>query len=160
MNKQETYQYLTEWGIAYEVTEHEAVYNMEELEAVALPYPEWDAKNLFVRDDKRRGYYLITVRGDKRVDLKAFRREHGLRVLSFASAEELSEMLGLTPGAVTPLGLLHDKEHRVRFYLDAAFEGNKIGIHPNDNTATVWMQAEDLMALLRQNGVEAEWTEV
>ncbi len=160
MNKQETYQYLTEWGIAYEVTEHEAVYNMEELEAVALPYPEWDAKNLFVRDDKRRGYYLITVRGDKRVDLKAFRREHGLCVLSFASAEELSEMLGLTPGAVTPLGLLHDKEHRVRFYLDAAFEDNKIGIHPNDNTATVWMQAEDLMALLRQNGVEAEWTEV
>ncbi len=160
MNKQEAYQYLTERGIAYEVTEHEAVYNMEELEAVALPYPEWDAKNLFVRDDKRRGYYLITVRGDRRVDLKAFRREHGLRVLSFASAEELSEMLGLTPGAVTPLGLLHDKEHRVRFYLDAAFEGNKIGIHPNDNTATVWMQAEDLMALLRQNGVEAEWTEV
>ncbi len=160
MNKQETYQYLTEQGIAYEVTEHEAVYNMEELEAVALPYPEWDAKNLFVRDDKRRGYYLITVRGDKRVDLKAFRKQHGLRVLSFASAEELGEMLGLTPGAVTPLGLLNDKEHRVRFYLDAAFEGNRIGIHPNDNTATVWMQAGDLMALLRQNGVETAWTEV
>lgn len=160
MNKQETYQYLTERGIAYEVTEHEAVYNMEELEAVALPYPEWDAKNLFVRDDKRRGYYLITVKGDKRVDLKAFRKQHELRVLSFASAEELDEMLGLTPGAVTPLGLLNDKEHRVRFYLDAAFEGNRIGIHPNDNTATVWMQAGDLMALLRQNGVETAWTEV
>lgn len=160
MNKQETYQYLTEQGIAYEVTEHAAVYNMEELEAVALPYPEWDAKNLFVRDDKRRGYYLITVKGDKRVDLKAFRKQHGLRVLSFASAEELDEMLGLTPGAVTPLGLLNDKEHRVRFYLDAAFEGNRIGIHPNDNTATVWMQAGDLMALLRQNGVETAWTEV
>ncbi len=160
MNKQETYQYLTEQGIAYEVTEHAAVYNMEELEAVALPYPEWDAKNLFVRDDKRRGYYLITVKGDKRVDLKAFRKQHELRVLSFASAEELDEMLGLTPGAVTPLGLLNDKEHRVRFYLDAAFEGNRIGIHPNDNTATVWMQAGDLMALLRQNGVEAAWTEV
>lgn len=160
MNKQETYQYLTEQGIAYEVTEHAAVYNMEELEAVALPYPEWDAKNLFVRDDKRRGYYLITVKGDKRVDLKAFRKQHELRVLSFASAEELDEMLGLTPGAVTPLGLLNDKEHRVRFYLDAAFEGNRIGIHPNDNTATVWMQAGDLMALLRQNGVETAWTEV
>lgn len=160
MNKQETYQYLTERSVAYEVTEHEAVYNMEELEAVALPYPEWDAKNLFVRDDKRRGYYLITVKGDKRVDLKAFRKQHELRVLSFASAEELDEMLGLTPGAVTPLGLLNDKEHRVRFYLDAAFEGNRIGIHPNDNTATVWMQAGDLMALLRQNGVETAWTEV
>ena len=69
MNKEETYQYLTDHGVAYEVTEHQAVFNMEELGAVELPYPEWDAKNLFVRDDKKRNYYLITVRGDKRVDL-------------------------------------------------------------------------------------------
>ena len=51
MTKQETYDYLTNCGINYEVTEHEAVFNMEELKAVELPYPEADAKNLFVRDD-------------------------------------------------------------------------------------------------------------
>lgn len=84
------YQYLTEHGVRYETTEHGAVFNMEELAAVELPYPEYDAKNLFVRDEKRRNYYLITVRGGKRVDLKAFRREHGLKNLSFASPEELS----------------------------------------------------------------------
>ena len=54
MTKQETYEYLTKHGVQYEVTEHEAVFNMEELDAVALPYPDRDAKNLFVRDDKKK----------------------------------------------------------------------------------------------------------
>ncbi len=152
MNKEQTYQYLTDHKIDYEITEHKAVFNMGELDSVELPYPEWDAKNLFVRDDKKKNYYLITVRGDKRVDLKEFRRQHGLRALSFASEENLLMYLGLTPGAVTPLGLLNDLEHRVRFYLDAEFVGNKIGVHPNDNTATVWMQADDLVQLIRAHG--------
>ena len=73
MNKAEIYNYLNEHGISYECTEHPAVYNMEELDALELPYPEWDAKNLFVRDDKKKNFYLITVRGEKRVDLKEFR---------------------------------------------------------------------------------------
>lgn len=160
MNKEETYQYLTDHGISFEITEHRAVYNMEELGSVALPYPEWDAKNLFVRDDKKRGYYLITVQGDKRVDLKEFRRAHGLRNLSFASAEDLMAILGLIPGAVTPLGLLQDADCRVRLYLDAAFSGHLIGVHPNDNTATVWLQADDLVALLRAHGNEVELVEL
>ncbi len=160
MTKEETYRYLQDRGIAYEVTAHEAVFNMEELAEVALPYPEWDAKNLFVRDDKKRNYYLITVQGDKRVDLKAFRKNNGLRPLSFASAEELLALMGLTPGAVTPLGLLHDPEHRVHLYLDAVFAGNKIGVHPNDNTATLWMQADDLVKLLREHGCAVDVVEV
>lgn len=160
MNKPEIYQYLTDRNIPYEITEHPAVFNMEELDAIALPYPEWDAKNLFVRDDKKRNYYLITVQGDKRMDLKDFRRQHGLRPLSFASADDLMALLGLIPGAVTPLGLLNDAEHRVNFYLDAAFSGQKIGVHPNDNTATVWMQADDLVELIRAQGNSVELVEL
>ena len=91
-------------GIWHEITEHKAVYNMAELTDVALPYPAADAKNLFVRDDKKRNYYLITVRGDKRVDLKEFRHKYGTRTLSFASENDLTQVLGLIPGAVTPLG--------------------------------------------------------
>lgn len=157
MNKQETYRFLKEHGISCEITEHKAVFNMEELDSVELPYPEWDAKSLFVRDDKKRNSYLITVKGDKRVDLKAFRKAQGLRPLSFASAEERMACLGLIPGAVTPLGLLNDPEHRVRFYLDTEFLGNRIGVHPCDNTATVWLQAEDLMRLIWEHGNEADW---
>ena len=160
MNKEQTYRYLKDHKIDYEITEHKAVFNMGELDSVELPYPEWDAKNLFVRDDKKKNYYLITVRGDKRVDLKEFRRQHGLRALSFASEEDLLTYMGLTPGSVTPLGLLNDLEHRVRFYLDAEFVGNKIGVHPNDNTATVWMQADDLVQLIRAHGNDVELVEI
>lgn len=160
MNKTETYQYLTEHNIVYEVSEHKAVFNMEEAESLDLPYPECDAKNLFIRDDKKRNYYLITVKGDKRVDLKEFRKQHELRALSFASPEELFSVMGLTPGAVTPLGILNDVERRVHFYLDKSFIGGKIGVHPNDNTATIWMQADELMDLIKKHGNAAEFTEL
>ena len=135
---------------------------MEELSKVELPYPEADAKNLFVRDDKKRNYYMITVKGDKRVDLKEFAAKYGTRKLSFASAEDLMAILGLIPGAVTPLGLLNDSEHRVTLYLDAEFknEPNFIGIHPNDNTATVWLKIDDLTRLLEENGSEVNFFEI
>lgn len=160
MNKTETYQYLTEHNIVYEVSEHKAVFNMEEAESLDLPYPECDAKNLFIRDDKKQNYYLITVKGDRRVDLKEFRKQHGLRAISFASPEELFAVMGLIPGAVTPLGILNDVERRVYFYLDKSFIGGKIGVHPNDNTATIWMQADELMDLIKKHGNAAEFTEL
>lgn len=158
MDKTEIYRYLREQKIEHEITEHKAVFNMEEMDSIELPYPEWNAKNLFVRDDKKRNYYLITVKGDKRVDLKGFRKQHNLRALSFASAEDLLDIMKLTPGSVTPLGILNDTEHRIHFFLDTEFAGNKIGVHPNDNTATVWMQADDLMKVIQKHGNVAEYT--
>ncbi len=154
MNKSDIYNYLQTSGVWHEITEHKAVYNMAELTDVALPYPEADAKNLFVRDDKRQKYYLITVQGDKRVDLKEFRRTHGTRALTFASAEDLAAILGLIPGAVSPLGILNDAACRVQVWLDKAFFAppGLIGVHPNENTATVWLKSEDLAAILRAHG--------
>ena len=158
-DKAAVYRLLTERGIWHEITEHPAVYNMEEMAAVDLPYPEADGKNLFLRDDKKRHYYLLTLRGDKRVDLKAFRQANGTRPLSFASAEDLQAKLGLLPGAVTPLGALNDREGQVEVFLDQAFldPPGLIGVHPNDNTATVYLQADDLMQLLRAQGNHVEY---
>lgn len=160
MNKAETYEFLNKSGVNYEITEHKAVFNMEQLGEVKLPYPEFDAKNLFVRDDKKQNYYLITVKGDKRVNLKEFRKKYGLRNLSFASAEELMKIMGLTPGSVTPLGLLNDEEHIVKFYLDSEFNGTLIGVHPNDNTATVWLKSEDLIKIIKEHGNEVSLAEI
>lgn len=157
MNKQEVYDFLTSRGIEYEVTERGAVFNMEEMSHVELPHPEADAKNLFVRDDKKRNYYLITVRGDKRVDLKKFREEHGTRSLSFASENDLMSLLGLIPGAVTPLGILNDSERKVKFFLDEELlKGGLIGVHPNDNTATVWLKTTELIDIITEHGNEVE----
>ena len=154
MNKEETLAFLKQEGIPYELSEHEAVFNMEEVSHIELPYPEADAKNLFVRDDKKRSYYLITVKGDKRVDLKEFRRANGTRPLSFASEADLLRIMKLIPGAVTPLGLLNDEERIVTLFLDAEFleEPARIGVHPNDNTAAVWLNTQDLTALIRAHG--------
>ncbi len=160
MNKQEIYAYLKDKGISFEITEHKAVFNMEELAEIDIPYPSADAKNLFVRDDKKRNYYLITVKGDKRVDLKKFRTEHQTKPLSFASPEDLAAILSLIPGAVTPLGVLNDTECKVKVYIDKDFldEPGLIGVHPNDNTATVWVKTADLIHLIEEHGNPAEVT--
>ena len=152
--KQDIYDLLDEKGVWYEVTEHPAVFNMEELNSVELPYPDADAKNLFIRDDKRRNYYLITVKGDQRVDLKQFRKRFETRPLSFVQPDELMSILGLIPGAVTPFGLLNDEENTVDLYIDHAFrEGSGlVGVHPNDNTATVWIRTDDLIRIISEHG--------
>ena len=160
MGKQETIDYLHARGVSFEITEHGAVWNMEELSHIELPHPEADAKNLFVRDDKKRNYYLITVKGDKRVDLKEFRRQQGTRPLSFASNDDLSQYLGLFPGAVTPLGALNDETRSVKVFLDRAFEGGLVGVHPNDNTATLWLKTDDLVRVLQEHGTEVFVTDI
>lgn len=154
MDKQEVYNYLKEKNIEFEVTEHNAVYNMAEVADIDVPYPEADAKNLFVRDDKKKNYYLITVKGDKRVDLKEFKRNNNTRALSFASEDDLMRILKLIPGAVTPFGILNDEEHSVQVFIDEDLAGkqNLIGIHPNDNTATVWLKTSDLADIIREHG--------
>jgi len=154
MNKKEIYNLLQRKNIWHEVTEHIAVYNMAELSQIDIPYPEADAKNLFVRDDKKQNFYLITVKGDRRVDLKEFRRNNNTRPLSFASSDELMAILRLIPGAVSPFGLLNDNDCKVEFFIEKDFlESNSIiGVHPNDNTATVWLKAEDLVNVIKEHG--------
>ncbi len=154
MNKKEIYEYLKEKNIWHEITEHKAVYNMEELSEIDMPYPEADAKNLFIRDDKKKNYYIITVKGDKKVNLKEFRKNNDTRPLTFASESNLMDIMKLIPGAVTPLGLLNDDELKVQLYLDRYFinDAHIVGVHPNDNTATVWLKPEDLISIIKEHG--------
>ena len=91
-SKQMIYEYLNYCKIGFEITEHKAVYNMVELSDISLPYPEAIAKNLFLRDDKKHNYYLITVKSNKRIDLKTIKRNYGTRPLSLAK-EELRNIL-------------------------------------------------------------------
>ena len=154
MNKQEVYDFIKSKNIWYEITEHKAVFNMDELSEIEIPYPEYNAKNLFVRNDKKRNYYLITVKGNKRVDLKEFRNNNGTRPLSFASEQDLMSIMNLIAGSVTPLGLLNDKDLKVTFYLDKDFLKDKqiIGVHPNENTATLWLKVTDLIDIIKEHG--------
>ncbi len=162
MNKSDIYQLLQMRALWHEITEHEAVFNMEEVSHVALPYPECNAKNLFLCDKKKTNYYMVTVQGDKRVDLKSLRQKLQSKPLTFASEDVLKEMLGLFPGAVTPFGLLNDEKRAVSLYIDDGLlkESGIIGLHPNDNTATVWMKVNDLVALLREHGNRVDFVDL
>ena len=162
MDKKQIYEYIKNKQIWYEITEHKAVYSMSEISEVEIPYPEADAKNLFVRDDKKENYYLITVRGNKRVNLKEFRKENNTRPLSFASEKELEEIIQILPGSVSPLGILNDKENKVKVFLDKEFieKTDIIGIHPNDNTATIWLKTKDLIDIIKEHGNKVELVEI
>ena len=162
MNKKQIYEYIKNKQIWYEITKNKAVYSMSEISEVEIPYPEADAKNLFVRDDKKENYYLITVRGNKRVNLKEFRKENNTRPLSFASEKELEEIIQILPGSVSPLGILNDKENKVKVFLDKEFieKTDIIGIHPNDNTATIWLKTKDLINIIKEHGNKVELVEI
>ena len=129
---------------------------MEEMKALELPHKEVLAKNLFVRDDKKQCYYLITVKGERQVDLKEFHAAFGTRRLSFGNEDDMKELLGVTPGSVTPLGLLNDTNCRVKFFIDKDFVDGMIGVHPNENTATVWMQTADLIRIVKEHGNDVQ----
>lgn len=156
--KQEVYDLLSSKGISYNAIEHPAVYNMEELDALDLPEEGNIAKNLFIRDSKKKHFFLFVVAGEERVNIKELGEKIGVKGLSFASEKYLESILGIYSGAVSPLGILNDEELKVKVYLDDRFEADGlIAVHPNDNTASVWLKVEDLVAIIKEHGNEVEF---
>ena len=151
--KAETLQLLDREDIGYEFYEHAAVFTVAEAIAADIPHSEFGAKNLFLRDDKHRAYYLVVLPDQKGVSLREIQERLGSRRLSFASDQDLAAMLGLIPGSVTPLGVLNDVEHRVEVVIDRELvDAGRVAVHPCDNTATVLLATSDLIKLLRRHG--------
>ncbi len=152
--KEEVYKYLESLNIKYRKVEHKAVFTMEEMSKLNLEDESEVVKNLFIRDDKKQNYYLILVKGDKRVNLKELRNTLKLRPLTFASEEDLEKYLGIKKGSVTILGILNDTEHKVKVLIDNDIKAFKeIGAHPNENTASIWLTLEDIEKILKLNNV-------
>ena len=156
LNGEEIFALLDDAGVAYEALRHPAVYTIDGLDALELPKKERIAKNLYLRDDKRRHYYLVVAEQKKRADLKALRRTISSRPLSFASKEETEKLLGVSSGSVSPLGILNDEDRKIKVLIDDFFLGGEIGVHPNENTATLWLKTEDLMEMIRRHGTTVE----
>ena len=150
--KQEVKAFLEEKNIPFEWVEHKAVYTIEEMEELGLESMDEIAKNLFLRDQKGKRHFLVVVQGLKQVNLKELGEKLGTK-LSFASEERLEKHMGLKKGAVTPLGVLNDGGCAVEVYMDEDLcKLERIGVHPNDNTASVYLSPEDLMNIIREHG--------
>jgi Ala-tRNA(Pro) deacylase len=141
-------------GIAHKTFEHVPVFTVEESSKVDAEIPGVHTKNLFLKDNKG-GLWLVVVRADLRVDLKALSTALGSPRFSFGSAELLVEMLGVPPGSVTPFAAINDVAGRVRVVLDAAMmAGHPLNFHPLRNDRTTAISAADLLAFLRDTGHE------
>ena len=152
MTEQELYDLLDERGIPYETFHHEAVFTVAEGDAAGVPDLGSHTKNLFLRDDKKRNFYVVTADENQQVDLKALAGRIPSRRLSFAREEQLQEKLGLTAGAVTPLGILNDDSRAVTMVFDEGLRGKRIDAHPLVNTATMYIEMDDLVSLLMEHG--------
>ncbi len=153
--KEQVYEYLREQGIAFEVAEHSAVFTIEEMDALNFGAENSSVvvKNLFLRDAKGKRHFLVVLQKDKQANLSALQQELGCTKLSFASEDRLQRLLGLTKGSVSPLGVLSDADQQVELAIDRdLIEQGRVGVHPNDNTATVFLSFEDLKQLIIRRG--------
>jgi Ala-tRNA(Pro) deacylase len=139
---------LNRLGIAYQLTEHEAAFTVSDSSALCTSIPGTLVKNLLLRD--RGGQFLmLVVPALLRVDLKQLPIKLGCKPVSFAKPADMVRLLGVTPGSVTPLAAINDRDGAVRIILHAQLAGIKrINVHPLRNTATVTLAAADLMHAL------------
>lgn len=151
--KQEMYEVLNEMGIEYKLTEHKPVYTIDEMNELGMENIDNVIKNLFIRDDKKKNYYLVLVQKDKTVNLNKLRETLSSRRLSFASEDDLDKYLGLKKGAVSPLGIINDNSKMVKVVIDKNIKKIEfVGVHPIENTATVWITTDDLERFIKKNG--------
>ena len=140
-------------GIPFERYEHPPLASA----ADAAPYwADIDAahtKNLFLRNQKGARHYLVIIELLKRADLRAVANQVGDGKLSFGSPEQLMTLLGVTPGSVSPFGLVHDARHEVRVCIDQDLKSReRISFHPNINTATLVLTFADFERFLASRG--------
>ena len=147
---------LDAMGITYDIYEHPPVFNTEDVDRYWRDIPATPVKNLFLRNKKGNHHYLVIVGVDKRVDLQHLRRLIGDDRFSFGSPERLMQKMGLTPGSVSPFGLLHAASGDVQVIIDSDLRGaEKLIFHPNINTASVTISFADFERFLatRKNPV-------
>ncbi len=153
LTKQDVLSILEDCGMPYEIVEHPAALTVDDLDGFDLWFADDVVKNLFLRDDKKRNYFLVSMPDHKRVSLKGIQQALESRKLQFASEKDLYAKLGLYTGAVNPLGALNDAACEVQFVLDEeSAEHEFIGCHPCDNTASVRIRTADLLKLLEEHG--------
>ncbi|GLI55434.1 aminoacyl-tRNA deacylase [Propionigenium maris DSM 9537] len=162
MKEKKVYDYLKKAGVEiYSRYEHRAVYTMEEANELDIDLDGSDCKTLFLKSKKGRRYFLVSLVAHKKADLKSIGEQLGVKRITFGSEAELEECLGLTRGAVSPMGLINDLAGTVEFCMDRSFMGShRICIHPNTNTVTMTLEMEGFMRYIESLGREVRWIEV
>src|SRR5688572_2721111 len=151
--RQRVYAELARLEIPFESYEHPPVFNSEDVEKYWRDIPATPVKNLFLRNKKGNREYLVILGVDKRADLRQLVKIIGDDRFSFGSPERLMQTLGVTPGSVSPFGLLHEGSRQVLVIIDKDLRNaERLIFHPNDNTASVAISFADLEKFLATRG--------
>lgn len=152
---EDIYKILKYLNIEYVEHNHPAVFTCEEAQKYRKGIEGESFKNLFLRNKKGNKHFLLVTFANKQIDLKRISEMMKEKNLSFASSERLFKYLKLTPGSVSPFGLINDKKREVKVILDKEITKEKIfNFHPNINTATFQISNEDFKKFLKWCGNE------
>lgn len=148
---------LDRLGVAHDVHRHPPLHTVEESQALRGELPGAHVKNMFLKG-KKGDLWLVTCLEDRRVRMRDLEKAVGASRLSFGKPELMSELLGVAPGAVTPLAALNDRDGKVSVVLDAALaEAEIVNCHPMHNEATVavhgrFTQGDGLAKIFAESG--------
>lgn len=140
------YDLLESLSIPFERLDHEALFTIEACHEADAILGVAMCKNLFLCNQSKTEFHLLLMPGEKRFKTKTFSRLIGSSRLSFAPEEAMESLLGLTPGSVTVLGLMNDREGKVKLYIDSELLREEyMGCHPCINTSSIKVKTEDLI---------------
>lgn len=142
------YDVLDKLSISYEEITHDAVKTVKEAKEIENMIDGVPVKNLFLTDNEN-SYYLVMLEARKRADLKKITRLVNKKHLSFASVNDLKDILKLDPGSVTPLGIINDRDNKVKIVIDKDLVGMKILVHPNVNIKTISINFDVLIMFIK-----------
>ena len=141
-----SYDLLDSLGVEYERIDHEPAMTMEVCEAIDKALGATICKNLFLCNRQQTDFYLLMMPGDKPFKTKDLSSQIGSSRLSFATPEHMEKYLDITPGSVSVLGLMNDKEKGVKLLIDEdVLKGEYIGCHPCINTSSLRIKTDDMM---------------
>lgn len=140
-----SYDFLDSLGIEYDRADHEAAMTMEACEEIDRALGAKICKNLFLTNRQQTAFYLLLIPGDKPFKTKDISAQIGSSRLSFGSHELMEELLDITPGSLSVLGLMNDLDHDVTLLIDEdVLSEEYFGCHPCINTSTVKFKTVDL----------------
>lgn len=141
-----TYDLLDSLGIQYERVDHEEANTMEACQAIdEVLAPAVICKNLFLCNTQKTKFYLLMIREDKKFKTKDISKQINSARLSFAPAEYMERFLDISPGSVSVMGLMNDKDNQVQLLVDEdVLKGEYFGCHPCINTSSLKLKVEDV----------------
>lgn len=151
---EQLFAYLDRLGIEHSTLSHPPIFTVEEGREWHDKIPGLHCKNLFLKDRKGK-IWLAVMPGDKRADLNRLEKRVGAARLSFGRPELLLEVLSLTPGSVTPFGLINDTARVVTPIIDVDLPKSEwVNFHPLHNAASTTLRSADLSRFIRSLGYD------